>query len=90
MGPTYNTDNKHSCRLDNTPVIGCVKALGETLPPYIIFKGKNKTPGMSEHAIPGSVFINSESGWITTELFVDFFENRFFLKSQRKAYCFVV
>ena len=60
-----------------TTLISAVSALGQTLPPYMIFKGQRVTPGMKEGTVPGTVFTSSESGWINSTIFLDFFKNHF-------------
>ena len=47
-------------------VLSCVSASGYVLPPMIVYPPKKKVPdNLSEGAIPGTLFANSESGGLT-------------------------
>ena len=52
-----------------------VSALGETIPPFLTFKGEETTPAMREGVPPGTVFKSSVDGWSTYSIFQDFFFN---------------
>ena len=53
---------------------------GFMVPPMIIYPRKTCVPDkLKEGAFPNTLFKNSESGWINSELFVEWFT--FFLKS---------
>ena len=52
-----------------------VSALGETVPPFLTFKGEETTPAMREGVPPGTVFKSSVDGWSTYSIFQDFFFN---------------
>ena len=60
-----------------TTLISAVSALGQTLPPYIIFKGNGVTPGMKVGTVPGTVFASSESGWTNSTILLDFIKHHF-------------
>ena len=60
-------------------VLTCVSASGYALPPFMIYPRKRITEALKVGALPGTVFHCSDSGWITGELFVQWFH--FFLKN---------
>ena len=58
-------------------ILACVSASGFVLPPLIIYPRKKNVP---EHLKEGAVlFRNSKSGWITKELYLEWFD--FFLRN---------
>jgi len=60
-------------------VLSCVSASGYVLPPMMIYPRKKSVPDrMKEGSIPGTLFKNSESGWINGELYIEWF--KFFLQ----------
>ena len=61
-------------------VLSCVSAAGYVVPPMMIYPRKTQVPDkMREGAFPSTFFKSSESGWVNSELFVEWF--LFFLKS---------
>lgn len=54
----------------NTTAVCCASAAGNYVPPMIIFKRVRYSPLLAQGAPPGSIVTNSESGYINTELFV--------------------
>ncbi|XP_026746589.1 jerky protein homolog-like [Trichoplusia ni] len=63
----------------NTTCICCMNAAGEFIPPMLIFKRKRMTDDLKRGGPPNTVYTCSESGWITSELFVDWLKH--FIKS---------
>ena len=60
-------------------VLSCVSASGYVLPPMIVYPRKKKVlDNLKEGAIPGTLFTNSDSGWINSELYLEWFN--FFLQ----------
>ena len=60
-------------------VLACVSASGYVLPPMIIYPRKKCVPEtVKEGAIPDTFFATSESGWINSELYLEWFH--FFLE----------
>lgn len=58
---------------DYITILGCGSAIGERLPPYIVYKGKNL---MSKHTTggpPGTYYSMSDSGWMETANFKEWF-----------------
>ena len=60
-------------------ILTCVSASGFTLPPFMIYPRKRITEQLKVGALPGSAFHCSESGWVTSELFMQWFH--FFLEN---------
>ena len=60
-------------------VLSCVSASGYTLPPMMMYPRKKKVPdNLKEGAISDTLFMNSENGWINSELYLEWFN--FFLQ----------
>lgn len=65
-------------RGENITIIGCISAEGNYLPPYCIFKGKNKKKEWEDSMPPGSsIAMNAKSSYISTEIFTDWLVNHF-------------
>ena len=60
-------------------VLACVSASGYTLPPFVIYPRKRMKETLKDGAPPGTVFQCSGNGWITQELYLEWF--KFFLAS---------
>ena len=50
-------------------VMFCGNALGEHLPPMVVYKAKNMYEGWQSDAIPGAVYDSTESGWFDMRTF---------------------
>ena len=50
-------------------VIGCVSAVGQAIPPFVIFDAKNLNAEWTEGEVAGTTYGLSEKGWVDTELF---------------------
>ena len=61
----------------NHTIVSCVSASGSALPPFLIYPRKRITDNLKEGAYPGTSFNCSDSGWITQELYIEWF--KFFL-----------
>lgn len=58
----------------NTTVLATCSASGEALAPLIIFQGKNlQSTWRGNKALKGTQYAVSDNGWITTEIFYDWF-----------------
>ncbi|XP_072171817.1 uncharacterized protein [Diadema setosum] len=55
--------------------VGCISACGTYVPPMLIFPRKNYTEALMNGCPPGSTGKASESGWINSELFVDWLKH---------------
>ena len=61
-------------------VLSCVSVSGFVLPPMMVCPHKTCVPvKFKEGAIPNTLFGNSESGWINSQLFLEWFA--FFIKN---------
>ncbi|XP_030759182.1 tigger transposable element-derived protein 6-like [Sitophilus oryzae] len=59
----------------NTTCVCCFNAAGMYIPPMLIFKRIRFKDELKEGAPPGTIFACSESGWITSELFVNWLKH---------------
>lgn len=59
----------------NTTVLACCCADGTSMPPLIIFSGKNlQSTWRGRKAVRGTQYAVSDNGWITGEIFADWFK----------------
>ena len=66
-----------SGRSATTTVIAAVSALGETIPPFVIFKGDRLSKDIRTDGVAGTEYRSSQTGWSNSNLFLDFFTNHF-------------
>ena len=64
-------------RSATTTVIAAGNALGETIPPYIIYKGQRLTEEITKGCLPQTKYVTTPNGWSTSETFQDFIVNHF-------------
>ncbi|KAJ8949488.1 hypothetical protein NQ318_005955 [Aromia moschata] len=57
---------------ENVTIVGCCNAIGNSIPPMIIFKGKRLKPELADNLPPGSIVGMAPRGSMTTELFIEF------------------
>ena len=50
-------------------IVACGNAVGQAIPPMIIYGGKNLNHSWTKHEVPGSRYGVSDNGWINTDLF---------------------
>lgn len=63
-------------RGSNTTIVACCNAIGDFIPPMVIFKGSRKPNPDSLGQLPvGSLVEVSKSGWIDKDLFLAWFEH---------------
>ena len=60
-----------------TTVVACVNAIGQAIPPYVIYNAKTLNPEWMKDGPPGTKYARSENGWIDTDLFEHWFINHF-------------
>ena len=60
-----------------TMVVACVNAIGQAIPPYVIYNAKTLNPEWIKDGLPGTKYANSENGWINTDIFKHWFNNHF-------------
>lgn len=59
-------------------LIACCNAEGNFLPPYVIFRGKNKKKEFEDNMPPGSVIeMSPESAYVKTSIFLSWIKNHF-------------
>ncbi|XP_072168984.1 uncharacterized protein [Diadema setosum] len=66
-----------SHRVGTTSLLACGNAAGRFLPPYYVFKGKQRIPELLSGALPGSKMFMTSSGWSNSTVFRDYLENHF-------------
>lgn len=64
--------NEHA---ESVTVVGCVSAIGNVIPPMIIFKGKRLKPEYTDNLPPGSIVRMAPKGFMNKDLFVDFIKH---------------
>lgn len=63
---------------DNTTVLLGINALGEKMPPLIIFKGKHMwDEWTSAEAYPGTTYAATKNGWMESDIFETYFKKVF-------------
>ena len=60
-----------------TTVVACVNAIGQAIPPYVIYNAETLNPEWIKDGPPGTKYANSENGWINTDSFKHWFNNHF-------------
>lgn len=58
-------------------ILACGNAAGYCIPPMVIFDRKSLNPDWAIGEVPGTFYGLSDSGWIDTELFDEWFKNHF-------------
>lgn len=58
-------------------ILGCASATGQTIPPMVVFTGKNFNHALSIGEVPGTLYGMLPNGWMDQELFADWFSNHF-------------
>ena len=59
----------------NHTVVTCISASGFVLPPCLIYPRKRVVPeNFRDGAIPGTLFKNTENGWINQEVYMEWFQ----------------
>ena len=58
-------------------ILSCVNAAGAALPPFVIFKRKTMNQELANGEVPGTLYGVSENGWITQQLFKEWFHRHF-------------
>ena len=60
-----------------TTVVACVNAIGQAIPPYVIYNAETLNPEWMKDGPPDTKYANSENGWINTDIFKHWFNNHF-------------
>ncbi|XP_053380044.1 jerky protein homolog-like [Mercenaria mercenaria] len=66
-----------SPRTTTTTLIGCANAIGNSVPPFLIFKGKRFNEELLKGASPGTRAAMSDSGWSNASIFRQYLEDHF-------------
>ena len=66
-----------SGKKDQITFVACVNAIGQALPPMVIFEGKYLNHQWTEGEVPGTFYGMSNKGWTDQELFQLWFKNHF-------------
>ena len=66
----------HGSNRENITVLATCCGNGKALDPLVVFKGKNmQSTWMGDKALPNIQYAVSDSGWMTTAIFEDFFKD---------------
>lgn len=57
---------------ENVTVVGCANAIGNAIPPMVIFKGKRLKPEYCDNVLPGTLIKMAPKGSMVTDLFIEF------------------
>ncbi|CAG5055326.1 unnamed protein product [Parnassius apollo] len=60
---------------ENVTVVGCANAIGNPVPPMILFKGKRKMAEYEKNLPPGSIVQMARKGSMTADLFIIFIKH---------------
>jgi len=68
-----------SPRSTTVTVIGCASAIGHSIPPFYIFKGKRHNADLIKGTAPGAKYTctMSDSGWSNTDVFQQYIQEKF-------------
>lgn len=81
IGKKYVYKTTYGEKAQTQTLVACVCADGSFLPPCIIFKGVRWTDALKTSCLPSSEIRISPKGWITSDLFLDWF--KFFINGIR-------
>ena len=68
---------------DYVTLLCCGSAIGEKLVPYVVYKGKNLMTNHTQGGPPGTMYSMSNSGWMETVNFREWFAKVFFTSNCR-------
>jgi hypothetical protein len=54
-------------------ILACANAIGQVIPPMVVFSGKRFNHELSVGEVPGTLYGMSDSGWMDNELFYEWF-----------------
>ena len=61
-------------------ILSCISASGSFIPPMMVYPRKRAVPQQhKEGAYPNTLFVSSENGWMTSQLYIECF--KFFQQS---------
>ncbi|KAJ8951919.1 hypothetical protein NQ314_007627 [Rhamnusium bicolor] len=59
----------------STTAVICMSAGGSYVPPMLIFSRKRMKEELKDGALPGTVFVCNDSGWMKLEAFAEWFDH---------------
>ena len=62
---------------DHITVLACGSAVGEKLPPYVVYKAQTTDPPWMGNGPVGSRYASSDSGWMKESQFTEWFQSVF-------------
>lgn len=78
IAPTGKVAVAKACSAERgelTTAVCAMSATGHFVPPALIFKRKRKNPALLNGAPPGTLLMVSDSGYINTELFLEWLKH---------------
>ena len=72
-----NVIAKRGQKKDQITIVACVNAIGQALPPMVIFEGKYLNHQRTEGEVPGTFYGMSDKGWTDQKLFQLWLKNNF-------------
>ena len=67
----------HRNNILSTTTVACVNAIGQAIPPYVLYNAETLNPEWMKDGPPGTKYAHSENGWIGTTSFEHWFNNHF-------------
>ena len=80
LSPNKGQKKVHYCvsgKKDQITVLGCLNAIGQSIPPMVTFEGKHLNHRWTIGELPGTYYGMSDKGWTDQELFRHWFKNHF-------------
>jgi len=62
-------------------IVACGNAVGQIIPPTIIYEGKKMNHSWTNGEVPGTMYGCSDKGWITTDLFKSWLSDQFLINA---------
>jgi len=62
---------------DQVTVVGCINAMDQALPPFVVFDAKNLNIQWIDNEVPGTTYGLSDSGWMDMVLFKEWLLKHF-------------
>lgn len=72
------------CTPDHITVLACFNAVGEDVPPFIIYKGGYPGGPYNKEGVPNALYAKTQSGCIDGDLFVKWFVGKFLLYATKE------
>lgn len=72
-----NVSNITSNKKNQITVLACTSAAGYAIPPFIVFARSTYHPHLSKGEVPGTMYGMTPKGWMTQQLFLEWFKQHF-------------